>query len=340
MKAGIVYDPIYLKHDTGDHVERAGRLVEIKRSLDISGLIKELVSIPARPAAKEELYLVHTPDYVKYIEGHGIGWLDPDTFMSPDSYNVALHAAGGAAESVQWIMDGKVDSAFALVRPPGHHASSDKAAGFCIFNNVAIAARKALKDFKLSRVMIVDFDVHHGNGTQDIFYSDPSVLYLSTHQYPHYPGTGTVEETGTGQAEGANINIPLPPYCGDKQYLQIFHEIVIPAARRYRPELILVSAGYDAHWMDMLAQMQLTVNGYRQLAGILRDLASELCRSRLLFVLEGGYSLQALAASIHATFEALLGKPPSPDPLGPPPQSRPWGINDVLTKVKRIHGLE
>lgn len=314
--------------------------MEIGRALEHSGLIKELVNIPPRAATKEELYMVHTPDYVKYIEGFGSGWLDSDTCMSPDSYQVALHAAGGAEEAVQWILGGKVDSAFALVRPPGHHASSSKAAGFCIFNNVAIAARKAQREFKLSRVMIVDYDVHHGNGTQDIFYHDPGVLYFSTHQYPHYPGTGSYEETGEGAAKGTKINVPLPAFCGDKEYLQIFREIVAPAAKRYRPELILVSAGYDAHWMDMLAQMQLTVNGYRQMAVILKELASELCQGRLLFVLEGGYALQAIAASVQATLEALLGKAAEKDPLGPPPQARlPYGMQDLLSKIKKIHGL-
>lgn len=337
---GIVYDPIYLKHDTGDHVERAQRLVEINRTLEGSGLIKELANIPARSATDEELYLAHTPAYVKHIEDFGSGWLDPDTYMSPDSYQVALHAAGGAAEAVEWILDGKVNSAFALVRPPGHHASSDRAAGFCIFNNVAIAAGKALKDFKLARVMIVDYDVHHGNGTQDIFYNNPNVLYFSTHQYPHYPGTGSLEETGSGMAKGTKINVPLPTFCGDKEYLQIFSEILVPAAKRYWPELIIVSAGYDAHWMDLLAQMQLTVSGYRQMAVILKELASGLCGGRLLFVLEGGYALPAIAASVQATFEVLLGKSTSEDPLGPPPQARiPFGMRDLVSRVKKIHNL-
>lgn len=339
-RAGIVYDPIYLRHDTGDHVERAERLVEIRRSLESSGLVKELINIPARAASMEELHLVHTSDYVKYIQGFGSGWLDSDTYMSLESYNVALHAGGGAMEAAEWILKGKVNSAFALVRPPGHHASANRGAGFCIFNNVALAARKAIKDFKLSRVMIVDYDVHHGNGTQDIFYSDPAVLYFSTHQYPHYPGTGSIDETGEGEATGTKINVPLPAFCGDQEYLQIFNEILVPAAKRYHPELILVSAGYDAHWMDMLAQMQLTVTGYRQMAVVLKELAVELCHGRLLFVLEGGYALQAIAASVQATFEVLLGKPEANDPLGPPPQARrPYGIDELLSKIKRIHRL-
>ncbi len=339
-RTGIVYDPIYLKHDTGDHVERAERLVRIMRTLESSRLAGELTSIPARAATNEELCLVHSPDYVKYIKGFGSGWLDPDTYMSPDSYQAALYAAGGAAEAVQRIIEGKITSAFALVRPPGHHASSNKAAGFCIFNNVAVAARKALKDLKLSRVMIVDYDVHHGNGTQDIFYGDRSVLYFSTHQYPHYPGTGSYDETGSVEAKGTKINVPLPPFCGDREYVQIFNEILVPAARRYRPELILVSAGFDGHWMDMLAQMQLTVSGYRKMASILMELAGELCRGRLLFVLEGGYDLKAIAASVEATFEVLLEKTVDEDPLGPPPQARiPYGVNDLLSKIKKIHGI-
>lgn len=337
---GIVNDPIYLKHDTGDHVERAQRLVEINRTLENTGLSRELTTIPARPATVEELCAVHSPVYVRQIERFGSGWLDSDTYMSPDSYQVALHAAGGAAEAVGWILEGKVSSAFAMVRPPGHHASSDKAAGFCIFNNIAIAAAKALKDFKLARVMIVDYDVHHGNGTQNIFYDNPNVLYFSTHQYPHYPGTGSYEETGSGDAKGTKINVPLPPFCGDKEYLQIFDEILVPAAKRYWPELILVSAGYDAHWMDMLAQMQLTVSGYRQMAVLLKELAYGLCSGRLLFILEGGYALPAIAASVQATFEALLGKTASEDKIGPPPQTRvPYGMRDLISRIKKTHNL-
>lgn len=340
-RTGIVYDPIYLKHDTDDHVERAQRLVEIHRALDSSGIIKQLVNIPARPATMQELHLVHSPDYVKYVRGFGSGWLDPDTYMSPDSYNVALHAAGGAIEATKWIVGGKVDSVFALVRPPGHHASANRAAGFCIFNNAALAARKAVKDLKLSRVMIVDYDVHHGNGTQDIFYEDPSVLYFSTHQYPHYPGTGSYNETGAGDAKGTKINVPLPAFCGDEEYLQVFQEILVPSAKRYRPELVLVSAGYDAHWMDMLAQMQLTVSGYHRMSAILKDLATQLCQGRILVILEGGYALQAIAASVQATFEVLLGKPETGDPLGPPPERRkPHGFEDLLFRVKKTHNLE
>ena len=212
MKAGLVYDPIYLEHDTGDHVENSRRLVEAMSYLKDTGIREKLISLPARPASLEELKMIHAPEYVSYVKSkaeNGGGWLDPDTVMSPKSYAAALYAAGGVLAAVEAVMNGKVDDAFALVRPPGHHATHDRAMGFCIFNNVAIAGEFALRKFNLNRVLIVDFDVHHGNGTQDAFYADPKVLYFSTHQYPFYPGTGWMDETGSGRGEGTTVNFPM-----------------------------------------------------------------------------------------------------------------------------------
>jgi acetoin utilization deacetylase AcuC-like enzyme len=211
--------------------------------------------------------------------------------------------------------------------------------GFCLFNNIAIAARKALQSYGLKRILIVDFDVHHGNGTQDAFYSDPQVLYFSTHEYPFYPGTGGVDEIGYREGEGATINVPLPAGCGDTEYLRVFQEILVPAARRYQPQLILVSAGYDPHWTDQIALMQVTVEGFARMAEILKSLAEELCQGRLVFSLEGGYSTTALAASVKATLEVLQGESEIQDPLGKPRMREAPSIEPLLQELKRIHAL-
>jgi acetoin utilization deacetylase AcuC-like enzyme len=213
--------------------------------------------------------------------------------------------------------------------------------GFCLFNNVAIAARVAVQKLGLERVLIVDIDVHHGNGTQDIFYGDGQVLYISTHQYPLYPGTGRVEETGMGAGLDHTLNIPLPPWSGDREYLLAFEQIIVPAARRFQPQIILVSAGYDAHWADNISSMQVTVGGYARMATILKQLATELCQGHIVFALEGGYHLQALAHSVKATVEVLLGLPAgADDPLGPPPHSGGTAdIGPLLQRIKDTHGL-
>jgi acetoin utilization deacetylase AcuC-like enzyme len=342
MSAGYVYNPVYLKHDTGQHVEVAARLEAIISHLEKTGLTSQLTLIEPRPATVDEIALVHRRDYIKEIEEtarRGGGWLDPDTVMSAGSYEAALYAAGGLIRAVEAVMGGKVDGAFALVRPPGHHATAGQAKGFCLFNNIAIAAKYALTEYKLERLLIIDFDVHHGNGTQEAFYDNPQVMYISTHQYPFYPGTGSIEETGSGAAEGTNINIPLPAGCGDAEYLKVFEQIITPAAQRFNPQLILVSAGYDGHRADPLAMMELTVAGFGQMTGVIKGLADELCGGHLAFTLEGGYDLNALAASVKATFDTLLGNSVE-DPLGQPPHSSGKAdIDRLLGAVKEIHKL-
>jgi acetoin utilization deacetylase AcuC-like enzyme len=342
MAAGYVYDPVYLKHDTGQHVEVAARLEAIIAYLEKTGLKKQLTLIEPRPATVDEIALVHQRDYIKEIEEtarRGGGWLDPDTVMSAGSYQAALYAAGGLIRAVEAVMGGEVASAFALVRPPGHHATPHYAKGFCLFNNIAIAAKYALGKYKLERLLIIDFDVHHGNGTQDTFYDNSQVMYISTHEYPFYPGTGHIDETGSGAAKGTNINIPLPAGCGDSEYIKAFEQIIIPLARRFNPQLILVSAGYDNHWADPLAMMQVSVSGFGQMVGIIKGLADELCGGRLAFTLEGGYNLEAMAASVKATFDVLLGNSAS-DPLGQ--SSRSFGevdIDRLIEAVKELHKL-
>jgi len=341
MKAGLVYDPIYLEHDTGDHVENSRRLVDAMSYLKETGIKEKLICLPARPASLEELEMIHAPEYISHVKSkaeNGGGWLDPDTVMSPRSYEAALYAAGGVLAAVEAVMNGEVDDAFALVRPPGHHATHDRAMGFCIFNNVAIAARFALSKFNLNRVLIADFDVHHGNGTQDAFYADPKVLYFSTHQYPFYPGTGWMDETGTGEGEGATVNFPMAAGLGDEEYLRAFNEVLVPVARRFRPQLILVSAGFDPHWADHLAMMRVTVTGFVEMAMILRGLAAELCQGHLVFTLEGGYNLRVVASSIKAIFDVLLGNSEIEDPLGKAPAARkPEGFDEHIEAIKRIH---
>jgi acetoin utilization deacetylase AcuC-like enzyme len=343
MATGHVYDPIYLEHDLRGHPENQQRLRTCLQVLEEHGMLDRLTPIPAVPISPERLHRVHSPSYVEQVQRmaqQGGGHLDMDTYVRPASYDAALVAAGGLVEATRAVLDNQVANAFALVRPPGHHALRSRGMGFCLFNNVAVAARYALAERGLDRVLIMDFDVHHGNGTQDEFESDPAVMYVSTHQYPHYPGTGHWRETGRGDGVGSIVNVPLGGSVGDEGLAQIFREVVGPAAWRFQPQLIFVSAGYDAHWDDPLAHMYLSVGGYASIAQALKDLAEELCDGRLVWTLEGGYHLEALAYSVLNTFAVLLGDDDWQvvDPLGPSPYSeRP--VDDVITQVKVVHGL-
>jgi len=342
MKAGLVYDSIYLEHDTGDHVENSQRLVATMSYLEETGTKEKLTMLSPRPALMEELELVHTQEYISYVKNkaeRGGGWLDPDTVMCPRSYEVALYAAGGLLTTVEAVVKGKVASAFALIRPPGHHATHDRAMGFCIFNNVAVAAKFALSKFDLNRVLIADFDVHHGNGTQDAFYADPKVLYFSTHEYPFYPGTGSMEETGTGEGEGTTVNFPMAAGWGDVEYLRAFNEVLVLVAQRFRPQLILVSAGFDPHWADQLAMMRVSITGFAQMVMILKKLAAELCQGRLVFTLEGGYNLRVVASSTKAIFDVLLDGQDIDDPIGEAAARKPEGFDEHIERIKRIHHI-
>jgi acetoin utilization deacetylase AcuC-like enzyme len=264
--------------------------------------------------------------------------LEPDTYVNGCSYETALLAAGGVNTAVLAVLEGAVENAFCLVRPPGHHATHDRGMGFCLFNNIAIAAKVAQQDDKLERVMIVDFDVHHGNGTQDIFDQDPTVLYFSTHQYPHYPGTGHWRESGNLSGKGTTVNVPLPAGVGDNGYAAVFRSLLWPAAQRFRPQLILVSAGFDAHWSDPLAFMVLSLTGYARMVHELCDMAQTLCDGRIVFVLEGGYHLDVLAHSVLNTFRVLLGEEKITDPIGPSPaEEEP--IGGLIEQLAQFHKL-
>ncbi|MFA5054872.1 MAG: histone deacetylase [Dehalococcoidia bacterium] len=343
MSVGLVYHPIYLEHDTGMHCETASRLVSIMSHLNNEGTMDKLVPLNAQAASIDQVARVHSPSYISDIESfvkRGGGYLDGDTVASPSSYEAALYAAGGLIAAVDAVMSGDVTYSFALVRPPGHHAVRSAAMGFCIFNNIAIAARDAIAKHKLERVMIVDFDVHHGNGTQDAFYSDSSVLYFSTHQYPFYPGSGDVDEIGSGDGEGYTVNVPMPGGCGDAEYVRAFEEVLAPVTKRFKPQLILVSAGYDAHWADSIAGMQVSAPGYTRMATMLKKLADELCDKRLVFALEGGYNLEALATSVDATINVLLDSPKAGDASGKP--RRIWSppdTDELFRRIKATHKL-
>jgi len=271
----------------------------------------------------------------------GGGHIDPDTVVSAGSWEAALRAAGGVVEAVEQVATDRLDSAFCVVRPPGHHATPDRAMGFCVFNNVAIAAEWLLANQHAQRVAILDYDVHHGNGTQDAFYSRADVLYVSTHQYPFYPGTGFWRETGAGPGEGYTINLSLPSGSGDDVYSAALDQIIAPAVRRYAPNFILVSLGFDAFWADPLASLRLSIGGaYTPLLRSARELAASLAGGRLVVALEGGYNLDALAHAAEAICHVLLGEDPPPDPLGPPPdQLNLAEVQPLLDAIRALHHL-
>ena len=340
-RLGYVFDPLYLEHGTPGHPERPERLIAILEHLRKSGLLDLMTAIPARDASHAELELVHSADLIARIRAkaeEGGGWLDWDTYIVPASYAAARRAAGGCLAALEAVLSGQVEAALCLVRPPGHHATPDTAMGFCLFNNVAIAARAALEAGGLERVAIVDFDVHHGNGTQEVFAGDPRVFYFSVHQFPHYPGTGYWNEIGYGEGVGTVLNVPLLAGTGDAGYAAIFAELVWPLAERFKPDLILVSAGYDAHWQDPLAQMHLSLAGYARLAQELVSMSRKLCGGRIVWTLEGGYNLDTLAYGVLNSFYALVGEDCYPDPFGPSPYPEP-PVEELIARLKKIHGL-
>jgi len=313
MKVGLYDDPVFLEHDAGaGHPERPQRLIALREGIRGEGLEARLELCAPRDATRAELRRVHTAEHVETVAATAgrTRRFDPDTQAGPHSYAAALKAAGAATDAVVRVLEGGLDRALCLVRPPGHHAEADRAMGFCLFNNVAVAAAAALAR-GLSRVAIIDFDVHHGNGTQHMFEADRRVLYVSSHAYPFYPGTGSLHETGVGEGRGFTVNLPLPPGMGDGEYARIYRDVVLPIARAFDPELVLVSAGFDAFGGDPLAPMALTASGYSELGAVCLAAATGAARGRAVFVLEGGYDLRGLASSGAAVTRALLGDPPA-----------------------------
>jgi len=358
MTTALVYDPIFLEHLTpSDHPERPQRVELAFKYLEgLQWLAREgLVQLLPRAATIDELAAVHERAYVQEVEEvsrqaaehDGILALGTDTYVSAKSYAAALKAAGAPLTAIDAILKGDIHNAFCLVRPPGHHAVAEAPMGFCIFNNVAVAARYALDQHGLERVMIIDYDVHHGNGTQEMFYDDSRVLYFSVHQAPFYPGTGQWDERGEGPALGTTINIPLPAGAGFNTYEAIFRQIMVPAADRFKPQLILVSAGFDAHWKETDAMtgllspgMLISTAGIAKLNQIIINLANALCQGRLVLVLEGGYEQQATASCIATCINLLLGDDAAVDSYGPAPQL-PYRINTdaLISELRRIHQL-
>jgi acetoin utilization deacetylase AcuC-like enzyme len=343
MTTLLVYAPA-VGHTKAHHPENHGRMTSLMSNLESAGLLTDLTLLEPEPAAVEQLRRVHTPELIEFVRSvseRGGGLLDHgDTYVTGESYELARLAAGACLGAVDRIMTGAADNGFALVRPPGHHAETDRVSGFCIFNNVAAAARQAQVVHKVGRVAIVDFDVHHGNGTQDIFFEDDSVLFVSTHLFaPYfYPGIGGMHEIGVGRGRNYTLNVPLPPYVGDRGYARVFDELIEPRLRSFAPEFLLVSAGFDAHWQDPLAMAGLSLTGYAHIARKLMAYAEELCGGRILFVLEGGYQVGVLAHGIINTFQALLGRDVILDPFGPMPQHE-HDIGGLLERLKQHYLL-
>jgi acetoin utilization deacetylase AcuC-like enzyme len=344
MSVAIVTSPEYQKHDFPDHPENAARLRAIQDALESPalGLREFLLPLRPQPASHAQIERVHDAEYVRALEQamrRAPGYVDSaPTYIVPESFEVACLSAGGAVRAVQAVLQGEAGSAFALIRPPGHHAVPNQPMGFCLFNNVAIAAREAQQHAGIERVLIADFDVHHGNGTQDVFYDDASVLFISTHQHGIYPGTGDVDETGNAQGRGTTLNLPLPAGAGDAAIERLYGEVIEPAVERFRPDLLLVSAGFDAHWLDPLASLQLSLPGYAWMAQRLQALAQQQCNGRIVFVLEGGYHLAALAGGVVAVLRSLSGERDIPDALGPAPHPEP-DVRDLVRLAKDIHEL-
>jgi acetoin utilization deacetylase AcuC-like enzyme len=309
MSLAFVIDDVFLGHRApNSHPERPERLRAVRDALTAAGLYQRAHELPTRLAEDAELGLVHSAGYIDEL-GRLLpdrsGWLDSDTYYSPGTWDAARSAVGAVIDATRTVLSGQHQRALALVRPPGHHALADRAMGFCLFNNIAVAAADA-RARGATRVAVLDWDVHHGNGTEHIFYSDPSVLYLSCHEFPQYPGTGRPEDLGQGPGLGANVNVALPTHSGDREYEAAFTRVFIPALQRFAPDIILVSAGFDAHVADPLAGMKVTRAGYAAMARAVCDVADRVCEGRLVCALEGGYDLDGLAESTTALFEELV----------------------------------
>jgi acetoin utilization deacetylase AcuC-like enzyme len=336
MNTLLYSDPRYLAHDPGPtHPESPSRLRAISAALDRPSLAG-IRRLTPPSATATELARVHRGEHVERVLSLAgqRAQLDPDTVISPGSAEAALLAAGAAVDGVRRVLAGEATSAFALVRPPGHHAEAAKAMGFCLFNNVAVAAAEAHAR-GLSRVLCVDWDVHHGNGTQHSFYDRRELLFMSAHQFPFYPGTGDAHEIGSGEGEGHTVNVPLPAGCGGGDYAAAFTDLLLPIADAYRPELVLVSAGFDAHRDDPLGAMKLTEEDFAALCGAVKGIADRHCDGKMVLTLEGGYDLRGLAASVRACLEVLAGA--APPPLRPELSPRAKEPLERVAHVLRKH---
>ena len=337
-RVALIEDIRFQHHrEPNGHPERAERLLAISRAL--TPYDADLFRLTPRLAEEEELLRVHTRAHFNAIAdsaGRPLARFDADTFGSEESFAVARLAAGSTIDLAFEVARGHFRSGLSAVRPPGHHAENDQPMGFCLFNNVAVAARALQAEMGLEKLMILDWDVHHGNGTQHTFESDPSVLYVSTHQHPHYPGTGAFGEAGQGAGHGATVNLPMPAGCGDAEYIGLLQRVIMPIARNFKPQMILVSCGFDAHRDDPLAGMEVTEQGYQAMTLLVRELAEEICRGRLIFVLEGGYALSGLEEGTGAVLGGLLETAEARKAI--PTQEAPrgsslWSLVDAAAQV-------
>lgn len=342
MTTAYFTDTRFERHTLDGHPEYAGRLIAIQKRLEVSGIVHDFTLLAPREATPEDLQRVHAADYLEILakisaQEHIIG-IDADTYVLPESYQLARIAAGGLLNVVDEVMEKRSDNGLAAIRPPGHHATPTRGMGFCLVNNIAIAARYAQAKFGLKRVAIVDFDVHHGNGTQDAFYDDPSVYFISTHQFPLYPGTGSIFEIGDAAGHRYNLNIPLPAGSGDTAFETLFQRVITPALVRFQPELVLVSAGFDAHWRDPLANLQVSLSMFAIMSRWLIQSAQSLCEGRVIFVTEGGYDLEVLSNGVLNVGYALLGRDTVQDPIGKAKRDQPLE-NRFLEQLMMLHEL-
>jgi len=340
-KTGIVRDESYLEHQPGDfHPESRKRLETVYEMLEDPDMKENYREVPVREATGEELLFIHSKDYIDMVaatSGKPYGYLDADTQTSEGSYLAALRAAGGLCNAIEMVDNGELDNAFALVRPPGHHAEKNRGMGFCLFNNVAIGARYAQRRLGLERILIADWDLHHGNSTQHSFEDDPSILYFSTHQYPYYPGSGSFQEVGMDKGEGYTVNVPLSTGYGDAEYVAIYEQILKPIALQFNPDFVLCSVGFDIYLDDPLGGMSVSPDGFSGLTRVLMDIARESCDGKLVLTLEGGYNLEGLRHSVKAVLKELRGESTIGD--------RDWSgqedqrkLAPVLEKAKSIQG--
>lgn len=340
MPITIITTPQHTLHTNAHHPEQAARIDAIMATLRTNPIAGATLQA-ARSADLRTIQAVHTPDYVAWLQQRcaritRLSDLSADTYITPDSVTAARMAAGAACDAIDAMQAGQ--RAFALGRPPGHHATPGEAMGFCFFNNIAIAARYAQQHHRLQRIAIVDFDIHHGNGTQDAFYGDADVLFISSHSAPLYPFSGNREQMGHGAGHGTTLNIPMQRLSDDSAYIAAYQQVVIPALTRFQPDCLLISAGYDAHWDDPVGNCALSVTGYSQLMQLLIAAAQQLCADKIVAILEGGYSQRALAASVHATLCQLANHPLMPDSLGQRP-GNPHGADQSIAWLRAHHPL-